>query len=183
VRDTLIGHLAIPAALMSGLFAITACAGGDWPSPPAAGGQVGAQVVGQVTALNYYRSNQAQCLAKKFPTGCYTVSLKSGLKVAWCDGPASDRCLYTVNYKWRGNVCRSNAEVCNPIKQMTTAWKGPYECVPSVCGSGVGGAYELDTITPGEGLKQTKRYVYKQDIQYCAGSSCEDATIGLNVGK
>jgi hypothetical protein len=66
---------------------------------------------------------------------------------------------------------------------MTAAWTGPFVCVPSVCGSGVSGTYEVDAITPGEGLKKTKRYVYKQDIQYCASSGCEDATIGLKVGE
>jgi hypothetical protein len=31
-------------------------------------------------------------------------------------------------------------------------------------------------------LKQTKSYLYKQDIHICASASCEDAYVGLNVG-
>jgi hypothetical protein len=73
----------------------------------------------------------------------------------------------------KGATCKK------PIKQLTAAWSGPFKCkAKDKCT----GTYELDTISPGPGLKQTKSYLYKQDIHICASASCEDAYVGLNVG-
>ena len=113
---------------------------------------------------------------------CDTVSAKHGALLIWCYGPSSDPCSDSDagDVTWSGVVCLAKGATCKkPIKQLTAAWSGPFKCkAKDKCT----GTYELDTITPGPGLKQTKSYLYKQDIHICASASCEDAYVGLNVG-
>ena len=102
----------------------------------------------------------------------------------WCYGPSSSQCSETNMVTWSGVVCDAKGKTCKkPIKQLTAAWTGPFKCKKKdKCASK--GYYELDTLTPGPGLKVTTKYVYKQDIHYCVSSaSCGDVYIGLNVGK
>jgi hypothetical protein len=70
---------------------------------------------------------------------------------------------------------------------MTGAFSGPFQCNPNVglCEGGTSGTYEVDTITPRPGLKQTQRYIYEQDAHLCVisePSKCNDAYLGFNVG-
>ena len=61
-----------------------------------------------------------------------------------------------------------------PIKQLTAKWTDPFKCKMQ-------GTYELDTIKPGTGLKETSSYLYKPNIHICA-APCENVYVGLNVG-
>lgn len=112
---------------------------------------------------------------------CVTVSKKKGADLIWCYGPSSDPCAHSKagKVKWSGIVCVAKGKTCKkPIKQLTAKWSGPFKCkAQDKCT----GTFELDTIKPGPGLKETKRYVYKQDI-HISCSGCADAYVGLNVG-
>src|SRR5579883_2214809 len=82
--------------------------------------------------------------------------------------------------KWSGVVCLAKGPTCKgPIKVLTAKWSGPFKCKAS---DKCKGTFELDTIKPGPGLKETSKYLYKQDIHICKGASCQDAYIGLDVG-
>jgi hypothetical protein len=181
----LVGRRSLPGALAAAVFGLTACAG-SIGSPvsltpnqisPAGFRDSGAQLRATATSKSVL---PAAC-AKKY-LGCYTVSRKHGLVIDWCDGPTSDPCVDTKNYTWSGDVCKSNAETCNPIEQMTAKWTGPFKCTTKikVCGDSTKGTYEADTISIGKNPpKPTKSYAYKQEI-ILSGSSA--GYVGFNVG-
>ena len=178
---------AAPATLMVAAFALSACAGNNFSTTPnvegfnqaaSAGADIGARP--GITILN------AQPTAKcptRFSAGCFTVSKKNGAVIRWCIGPASNPCSKSTagNYTWSGVVCKAKGKTCKrAIKELTATWSGPFKCKRK---DKCKGTYEVDTLKPGPGLKITTKYVYKQDIHVCAGSSCQDVYIGLNVGK
>ncbi len=173
-------------ALTSAILSLTACSGGNLSAVPNA---QGSSQVASAGGQNFDRPQIAILNAQpdvtcptKYLT-CDTVSAKNGLLLIWCYGPSSDPCGNSNAGKvsWSGYVCLAKGKTCKkPISQMTAAWTGPFKCKSK---DKCKGTFELDTITPGHGLKQVKGYAYKQDIHICAGASCEDAYIGLNVGK
>lgn len=177
---------AVPAIVMVAAFALSACGGGNVSTTPSVqgfnqGAGTGADNLTRpgVTMLN--AQPNAKC-PKKY-LACDTVSKKKGLVIMWCYGPSSAACSETNSITWSGVVCDAKGKTCRkPTKVMTATWSGPFKCrKKDKCSSK--GYYELDTITPGKGLKTTKKYAYKQDIHYCSGSSCGDVYVGLNVGK
>ncbi len=176
-----------PVLAMVAAFALSACGGGNVSTTPSVqsfnqSAGIGADNLTRpsVTTLNVQPN--VKC-PKKYLTGCDTVSKKKGLVIHVVLGTKKHPCADTNKVTWSGVVCDAKGKTCKkPIKQMTAAWSGPFKCKKKdMCGSK--GYFELDTITPGKGLKPTKKYVYKQDIHYCAGSSCGDVYIGLNVSK
>lgn len=113
---------------------------------------------------------------------CYTVSRKHGIVIDWCANATSEPCAKTDQYTWSGNVCKANAQTCNPIEQMSAAWTGPFKCKTKikVCDGSTQGTYEIDTISIGKTPPRlTKRYLYKQEILL---SGTFAAYVGLNVG-
>ena len=113
---------------------------------------------------------------------CYTVSRKHGLVIDWCANATSEPCAKTNAYTWSGNVCKANAQTCNPIEQMTATWTGPFKCKTKikVCDGSTQGTYEIDTISIGKTPpKLTKRYLYKQEILLSGDFA---AYVGFNVG-
>ncbi len=177
-------RLTAPAILASATLAMSACAGSNWSTMPNAQGSsqvasAGARSAGHSkVALN--AQGNAAC-AKRY-IECVTVSLKHGAELLWCWGPSSDPCSDSDagEVTWSGVVCLAKGATCKKaIKQLTAKWTGPFKCkAKDKCT----GTYELDTIKPGAGLKQTKSYTYKQDIHVCSGTSCQDAYVGMNVG-
>ncbi|HEY2475960.1 MAG TPA: hypothetical protein VGI19_14315 [Candidatus Cybelea sp.] len=183
---SLIRRWSFPAAIVTAALALTAC-GGSSGSPvsmtpnqiPLAGSsdfgtQLHASTLSEV-------AQAASCPTSKF-LQCFTVSLKSGLVVDWCDGTKKSPCADTKKFMWSGDVCLTKAKTCNPIKQMTAAWTGPFKCKASikVCNGGTKGDYEVDTISIGKTPpKKTSKYIYKQAIDL---NSSLAAYIGLNVG-
>jgi hypothetical protein len=175
------------AALVTLVSALTlsACAGGAFSPVPSgnAAGQLapgGASSFDRLSTLNSsVQPNAASCSKKKYAY-CETVSLKNGLELMWCVGTKKDPCKDTGAYKWSGIVCDAKGATCKkPIPELTAAWTGPFKCkAKDKCT----GTWELDTITPGKGLKQNKAYIYKQNIHACKGTKCDNAYIGLNVG-
>ncbi len=177
---------AVPATLMAAAFALSACAGNNLSATPnvegfnqaaSAGADIGTR--SGITILGA----QPNVKCPKQYLDCETVSKKKGLALMWCYGPSSAQCSETNQFTWSGIVCGAKGKTCKkPIKQLTAKWTGPFKCrKKDKCLSK--GYYELDTIKPGPGLKVTTKYVYKQDIHICASGSCQDAYIGLNVGK
>jgi hypothetical protein len=171
-----------PATLTSAMLALTACAGGNWSAVPSAQGSSQIASVGVNQAHIAILNAQPNVTCPKQYLDCDTVSQKHGALLIWCYGPSSDPCSDSDagEVTWSGVVCLAKGGTCKkPIKQLTAAWSGPFKCkAKDKCK----GTYELDTISPGPGLKQTKSYLYKQDIHICASASCEDAYVGLNVG-
>jgi hypothetical protein len=113
---------------------------------------------------------------------CVTVSKSKAIGLVWCYGPASDPCSKSDagKVKWSGVVCLAKGPTCKgPIKQLTAKWSGPFKCTKN---QKCRGTYELDTIRPGPGLKETSRYLYKQVVSICKGASCASRTLGFNVG-
>jgi hypothetical protein len=159
-------------ALISAL-ALSACAGGVAPTLPNTAG------VSQSAAMSVGAG--ALCPARF--VACVTVSQKNGAEFIWCYGPSTNPCNKSEagKVKWSGVVCLAKGLTCkNAIKQLTAKWTGPFKCkAKDKCT----GTFELDTIKPGAGLKQIKKYYYKQDIHICSGASCEDEYIGINVGS
>lgn len=175
--------LAALAALASAIT-FSACAGGTLS--PATSGSAAGQLA-PAGALSSDRLSTLNPMAQALPAACpkeylycEMVSLKNGLVLQWCDGSKKDPCADTGKYKWSGFVCDAKDATCKkPITEPTAAWTGPFKCkAKDKCT----GTYELDTLTPGKGLKQTKQYLYKQEIQICKGTKCQHAYIGLNVG-
>ena len=176
-----ISRWTVPAALLSAAFVLSACAGGS-PTVPAATNQTQSSPngVGGYHLIALGARTDATCL-KKFTAGCFTFSLKKGLKISWCYGPSSDPCSTTQDYTWSGDVCGSKKVDCDAIEQLTATWSGPYPCKPKICKSK--GEYQLDTITKGKKPpKPTSKYVYKQEIDICS-ASCATYYIGINVSK
>jgi hypothetical protein len=176
-----LSRLAAPAILTSALVALSACGGSTVPSTPgsaqnAAVGHTGAAL--ERAALMYVSPN-ATCPARY--VACETVSKKSGLEALWCYGPKSDPCSHSDagKVKWTGVVCLAAGKTCaKPIKELTGTMTGPYKCKPS---DKCHGTWELDTIKPGPGLKETQQYLYKQDVRACR-TPCINSLVGLNVG-
>jgi len=174
------------ATLTSALM-LSACAGGAGPSAPNA---TGFGQAGRAGLLGSYQPHIANTNAQpntSCPTRfveCVTVSVKTGAELIWCWGPESDPCgdSDAGKVKWSGIVCTAQGSTCKaPIKQLTASWSGPYKCKPS---DKCKGTFELDTLKPGPGLKETSKYVYKQDIHVCTSKSdCENEYIGINVGS
>jgi hypothetical protein len=174
------------AALVTLASALTlsACAGGTFSPVPSgnAAGQLapaGSLSFDRLSTLNSTVLANATKCPKQY-IYCEMVSLKNGLVLMWCDGTKKDPCKDTSDYKWSGYVCDAKTPTCKkPITELTAAWTGPFKCkAKDKCT----GTYELDTITPGKGLKQSKTYIYKQEIHVCKGTKCQSAYIGLNVG-
>jgi hypothetical protein len=175
-----LSRLAAPAILASALVALSACGGSTVPSTPGSSQNAavgGAGVALEQAALMNVRPN-ATCSHKY--VACETVSKSKGLELEWCYGPKSDPCSHSNagKVKWTGVVCLAAGKGCSkPIKQLTGKMTGPYKCKPS---NDCHGTWELDTITPEAGLKETKQYIYKQDVRSC--SPCDSSLVGLDVG-
>jgi hypothetical protein len=166
---------------LTSILLLTSCVGSNSSALPNSQGISQAASVGALSELQHIvilKSRPNVSCPKRFTLGCDTVSLSTGLQITVCYGPCSQSNAKLVT--WSGFVCMAKGLTCpNPIKQLTGAWTGPFKCKPK---DQCKGTYELDTITPGPGLKQTQAYKYKQDSHVCLGSKCEDAYIGLNVG-
>jgi hypothetical protein len=171
---------AAPAILTSALVALSACGGSTVPSMPSSSQNtvVGAHVALEQAALMNAQPNTS-CPSRFY--ACGKVSKKKGLEAIWCYGPKSNPCSKSnvAKVKWSGIVCLAAGKTCkNPIKELTGAMTGPYKCKAS---DKCHGTWELDTITPGPGLKETNKYLYKQDVSICR-SPCQTLLIGLDVG-
>ncbi len=124
----------------------------------------------------------------KFTQDCYTVSASTGLVIDWCVSSGPKSCDLTGQYSFSSTVCLAKSFACGkPTRQITGAFSGPFQCNPSIglCEGGTSGSYEVDTITPRPGLRQTRRYRYQQDARICLISNpgdCSDAFLGFNVG-
>ena len=130
----------------------------------------------------------AKCPAK-FTQGCYTVSASAGLVIDWCISTASAPCSLTNSYAFSSILCSAKSFICGkPTRKMSGAFSGPFQCNPNIglCEGGVSGSYEVDTITPRPGLRQTRKYLYEQDAHICLISEpsyCYDSYLGFNVGR
>jgi hypothetical protein len=182
---SLVRRWSLPAAIITAGFALTACAGNNGSPVPLGPNQIsptglfGAQLHGMA-------QGGVPAAAPKCPSQylqCFTVSLKKGLVINWCDGTKKEPCIDTSKYTWSGDVCEATSTpTCGPIKQMTAAWTGPFPCKkdPKACGGTKKGDYEVDTISIGSPKpKKTKKYLYKQEIELDGSAA---AYIGLNVG-
>jgi hypothetical protein len=178
-------------ALIS-ILALAACSANNGPAIPGGSGLGDAASIGQqsawsVRAVNPSARPNTNC-PKRFDA-CYTVNPSGGLILWWCYGPKSDPCSKSnvKEYKhqaitWSGDVCRAKGATCTgTIPQMSAKWTGAYKCKRSAYDCK--GTYELDTITPGSGLSDTNKYIYKQAARICVGSNCQISLIGLNVGS
>ncbi|HEY6450497.1 MAG TPA: hypothetical protein VIX60_07450 [Candidatus Cybelea sp.] len=176
---------AVPATLAAA-FALSACAGGSLSTSPAVRGfnetaPAGADsaALSRIAIVN----TQPNVTCPKKYDACLTVSKKNGLAMGWCYGPGTKPCAHSNagKAKWSGVVCKVKDKTCKkPVKELTAKWSGPFKCKRS---DKCKGTYELDTFTPGPGLKVTKKYIYKQDIHACVGAKCEILPIGINIGK
>jgi hypothetical protein len=172
-------------AMLASALTLSACAGGAFAPVPSGNAASQLAPAGALGADRLSTLNPpVQPNATKCPKGyayCETVSLKNGLEIAWCTGTKTDACADTSKYKWSGIVCDAKDATCKkPITELTAAWSGPFKCkAKDKCK----GTYELDTITPGKGLKPTKAYIYKQDIRACKGTKCGNEYIALNVSS
>ncbi len=177
---------AVRATLTVAAFALSACAGNNLsPTPNVEGfnqaASAGAEIGARPGLMTLNAQPNVKCPTKYLD--CDTVSKKNGLVLNWCIGPSTNPCSKSSagNYTWSGVVCDAKGKTCKkPIKQLTAAWTGPFKCKKK---DKCKGTYEVDTITPGPGLKVTTKYAYKQDVHVCASSGCQDVYIGLNVGK
>ena len=177
---------AVPATLAAAAFALSACAGGSLSTAPSLPGfnqtaPAGADsaALSRIAILN----PQPNVTCPKKYDACLTVSKKNGLAMGWCYGPVRKPCAHSNagKAKWSGVVCKVKDKTCKkPVKELTAKWSGPFKCKHS---DKCKGTYELDTFTPGPGLKVTKKYIYKQDIHACVGAKCEVLPIGINIGK
>lgn len=179
-----VSRWALSALLTAGTLLCSACAGGSSPSLPFTANQ-GSSVFNTlgggkgVTALG--ARTDITC-PKQYTEGCYTFSLSKGLNIAWCYGTTKDTCKDTKESKWSGDVCLAKTKKCGPIEELTAKWTGPFKCKEKICKSK--GYYELDTISKGKKPpKITSKYLYKQEITLCLGTSCAHYYIGLNVSK
>ncbi len=172
------------ALALTSALVLSACAAKTGPTMPNAPGfsesaSVGHQSAWDMRVANPSAQPNATC-PKRFAGGCHTVSKANGLELGWCYGPKADPCgkSNAGTVKWSGPVCLAKGKACRAIKQMTAKWTGPYKCTKKI---GCKGTWELDTITPGSGLQETSKYLYRQEIKSCA-ASCIVKYIGLNVG-
>ncbi len=176
-------RLAAPAALLAA-YALSACAGGNSPTTPSVQGfepavSVGADNAAAPAMAILNAKPNVNCPARFYD--CTTVSQKNGAVVMWCSGTRKKPCKETNKYTWSGIVCVANGPTCKkPIKQLTAKWSGPFKCKPK---DKCKGTYVLDTLTPGPGLKVTKKYIYKEEIRMCAGTACTEDYSGINVEK
>lgn len=183
---SLIRRWSFPAAIATAALALTACGGSggsrlritpnqiSLAGSNDSGTQLHASTIAEV-------AQTVSCPTSKF-LNCFTVSLKNGLVVDWCDGTKKNPCGATKKYMWSGDVCLTKTKTCNRIKQMTAAWTGPFKCKSfvQVCKGGSEGYYEVDTISIGKTPpKKTSEYIYKQAIDL---NNSLKAYIGLNVG-
>jgi hypothetical protein len=167
-------------------FTLAACAGGSVPTTPNVQGVNQAVSTGAsfgTPAIAPLNAQPTASCPSQFTAGCTTVSQKNGAVLRWCIGKGSNPCSKSqaAKYSWSGVVCDAKGKTCKkPIKQLTAKWSGPFKCKKK---DNCKGTYELDTLTPGPGLKATKKYVYKQDVHICAGKNCKDYYLGINVSK
>ena len=179
---------ATPATLTLAAFVLSACSGGNLASTPSAQGVNQARIVGASSAERSQLANPNLLPSGSCPsqfTYCVTISKKHGANLIWCYGPPSNPCSNSDSgkAKWSGVVCLSKTKTCKtPIKQITAKWSGPYTCKSS---DNCVGTYELDALKPGSGLKETQKYLYKQDVHICpkkGADKCEIVPLGINVG-
>jgi hypothetical protein len=178
---SLLRRWALPAALASAALGLAACAGNSGSPVPLAPSQMlaGGLHLGAVRAME---PGAGTC-----PTtyiNCFTVSLKKGLKITWCDGTTANPCADTNMYTWSGEICLAKAKACGKksIKQFTVKWTGPFKCTKKACKGfkTQKGYYELDTIGIGKTPpKQEMTLEYKQAIDL---NGAVAGYIGLNVG-
>jgi hypothetical protein len=173
------------ALTLTSALVLSACAAKTGPTIPNAPGlsdsaSGGLQSGWDVRIMNPSALPNATC-SSRFTGGCFTVSKSKGLEIGWCFGPKMNPCSKSDagSVKWSGVVCKAKGKSCpGPIKQMKAKWTGPFKCTAKLHCKGT---WELDTITPGSGLKETSTYAYKQTIKSCA-SPCIVKYIGLDVG-
>jgi hypothetical protein len=186
MRVPRLGRWAAPASLTLAAFVLSACAGGN--ITPNAQGLTQARTGGALNAERPQIANSKLFPSASCPTSlyldCVTISKKTGAKLVWCYGPSSNPCgdSDAGKAKWSGLACLAKTKACKkPFKPIKTKWTGPFTCkTQDKCT----GTYELDTLTPGPGLKVTQDYLYKQHIEICPkGGSCESTYIGINVEK
>jgi hypothetical protein len=176
-----LSRLAALGTLMSALVALSACGGSTVPSTPASSQNAGAGGTSVALERAAVMIAQPDVTCPTRYVACGKVSKKNGLEALWCYGPKSDPCSHSNagKVKWSGIVCLAAGKSCaKPIKELTGTMSGPYKCKPS---DKCHGTWELDKITPGPGLKETKQYLYKQDVRAC-GSPCDISLVGLDVG-
>lgn len=180
------------ALALTSILVLAACSANNGPTVPGGSGLGEPDSIGQQSAWGVRAANPSLRPNVKCPkrfTSCYTVSEAKGLILWWCYGPKSDPCsksnVKVWDHKaitWSGVVCKAKGATCpGPIAQMSAKWTGPFKCKGSAYTCK--GTYEFDTITPGSGLQESHKYLYKQDTRICAGTSCQDSLIGLNVGS
>jgi hypothetical protein len=172
--------LALTSALV--LSACAAKTGSTIPSVPGFGqsASVGHPGTLDIRVLNPSAQPNVAC-PKRFAGDCHTVSKANGLELGWCYGPKADPCSKSNagEVKWSGLICLAAGKTCHgAVKVMTGKFTGPFKCTKSL---GCKGTWELDTITPGSGLQETTKYLYKQSVKSCA-TSCITKYVGLNVG-
>jgi hypothetical protein len=169
------------AALTPAMLVLSSCAGGNWSTLPNSPGVSQVASVGAISVEQPHiavQNGQSNVTCPKRYLACVTVSQSTGAQIIFCYGPCTKSRAGDVT--WSGIVCGAKGATCKkPIKQLTGTWTGPFKCRPK---DQCKGTFELDTITPGPGLEQTKAYKYKQDSHICLGSKCADAYLGLNVG-
>ncbi len=176
--------LSLPAALLIAALMLCACARGDLSTVPSVQGvnqaaPVGADSAAAPSITHRNARPNVDCPTRFYD--CTTVSLKNGAVIMWCSGTRKKPCKNTNKYIWSGIVCLAKGATCKkPIKQLTAKWSGPFTCKPK---DKCKGTYVVDTLTPGPGLKVTKKYIYKQEIRMCAGSACTHDYSGINVEK
>jgi hypothetical protein len=165
---------------------LSACAGGTWSSMPSVPGSSQSASIGPQSGYQpgiAHLNVQPNATCPKRFVACVTVSKTEGVQLIWCYGPKADPCSKSdaAKGKWSGIVCTAAGKTCKkPVKQLTASWSGPFKCKPE---DDCKGNFELDTIKPGPGLKETNKYIYKQDSHFCVGTRCEDKYIGLDVGS
>jgi hypothetical protein len=178
-------------ALASGL-ALSACAANTVQTMPSAQGlaesaSAGYQSVADLRVLNANMQPNVTC-PKRFSGGCYTVSKSKSVELGWCYGKKGNECepSNAGDAKWSGLICLAKGKGCpGPIKELTAKWTGPFSC--STYHLKCKGTFELDTITPGPGLSETKQFLYKQVVRACGSlnggtPTCSVKVVGMNVG-
>lgn len=172
------------ALALASALAVSACAGNGYVTPSALGaGQPGSAALASGWASQLVSPNaQPNVTCPRRYKDCVQASKSKSVELLWCYGPVSDPCSRSDagKVKWSGYVCLAKGRTCRkPIKQLTASWSGPFKCKAQYKCKGT---FELDTLKPGPGLKETKKYLYKQDVHICKGASCEDEYIGISVG-
>lgn len=175
----------LSALALTSIFILSSCAANTVPTTPTSQGFGQSASDGQRTGWDVRIANASKLpnvtCPVRFTGGCGSVSKSEGAEFAACYGPKGRECdpSNAGKVKWSGFSCLAKSKTCRkPIKQLTSTWTGPFKCHPQ---DGCRGTFELLTIKPGPGLKETAKYLYMQEEEACA-SPCIVKYIGLSVG-